>query len=83
MAKKETDVDGITEERLVELLVLLREEPVAEADYEERFVQNLRDRIARDAVCCPARTLLWEHIKQPISIYPSGSGCGEPAFAVV
>lgn len=83
MAKKETDVDGITEARLVELLVLLRAEPVAEADYEERFVQNLRDRIARDAVCRPARTLLWEHIKQRISnislhkwVWGTGICCG-------
>lgn len=89
MAKKETDVDGITEERLVELLVLLREEPVAEADYEERFVQNLRDRIARDAVCCPARTLLWEHIKQRISnislrkwVWGTGICCGVGVLGV-
>lgn len=64
MAKSETGIDGITEERLVELLASIREEPAAEADYEGRFLSDLRERIARDAVCRPARTLLWEHIRQ-------------------
>lgn len=64
MEQKETDIDSITEEHLVELLATLRVEPVKEADYEERFLFDLRERIARDAVCRPARALLWQHLLQ-------------------
>lgn len=64
MAKSETGTGGITEDQLVELLASMRVEPAAEADYEGRFLSDLRERIARDAVCRPARTLLWEHIRQ-------------------
>ncbi len=64
MAHKDTDTAGMTEEHLVELLATLRIEPVAEANYEERFLSDLKDRIARDAVCRPARALLWQHLMQ-------------------
>lgn len=47
---------------LVALLASLRVESAPEADFEARFLHDLRERIAREVVCCPARTLLWEHI---------------------
>lgn len=67
MENKETQVSRTTEEELTQLLALLRVEPVAEADYEERFLANFHERIAREAVCRPARTLLWEHLKQVLA----------------
>ena len=45
-----------TEEQLVALLATLRVEPVEEADFESRFLSEFHDRVAREAVCCPART---------------------------
>lgn len=49
---------------LAALLASLRVEAAPEADFEARFLYDLRERIAREVVCCPARTLLWEHIIQ-------------------
>jgi len=54
----------VDEGELVALLAALRVEAVPEADFEGRFLYDLRERIAREVVCCPARTLLWEHIVQ-------------------
>lgn len=54
----------IDERELVALLAALRVEAAPEADFEARFLYDLRERIAREVVCCPARTLLWEHIIQ-------------------
>lgn len=54
----------VDEGELVTLLAALRVEAAPEADFEDRFLYDLRERIAREVVCCPARTLLWEHIMQ-------------------
>lgn len=54
----------IDDGELVALLASLRVEAAPEADFEARFLYDLRERIAREVVCCPARTLLWEHILQ-------------------
>lgn len=54
----------VEEPELISLLATLRVEAAPEADFEGRFLCDLRDRIAREAVCRPARTLLWEHITQ-------------------
>ncbi len=54
----------VDEGELVALLAALRVEAAPEADFEARFLYDLRERIAREVVCCPARTLLWEHIMQ-------------------
>ncbi len=64
MDKSKTGTDGISEAELVTLLVSLKVEPAPEADFEERFLCDLRERVARESVCCPARRLLWDHILQ-------------------
>ncbi len=64
MKKHETGTDGIPEVELVALLASLKVEPAPEADFEARFLYDLRERIARESVCCPARRLLWDHVLQ-------------------
>lgn len=44
------------------LLRTLRIEVSHEANFEERFMYDFRERLAREAVCRPARLLLWEHL---------------------
>lgn len=48
------------------LLRTLRIEATPEANFEERFLWDFRERLAREAVCRPARALLWEHVLQAI-----------------
>ena len=50
------------ESKLVALIAGLRLEQTPEADFEERFACDLRDRIVRDAACCPLRFRLFEHL---------------------
>lgn len=60
-----TDTGMSTEEiRLVALLSSLKEEPTPEANFEERFLYDFHERIARETVCCPAHRRMWEHIQQ-------------------
>lgn len=89
MDKKLPETDAATEENLIRLIATLRIEPVEEANYEERFLSDFRERIARDAVCCPARLLLWEHCKQFFAnvgmrrwVYGTASTCGIAALVV-
>ncbi len=67
MEKHDTGTGGISESELFELLASLRVEPAPEADFESRFLGDLRERLARESVCCPARRLLWTHILQMFS----------------
>lgn len=62
-----TSTDSLSETDLVVLLATLRKEATPEANFEERFLYDFHERIAREAVCRPARTLLWEHIRQFLS----------------
>ncbi len=62
-----TSVDSLSETDLVALLTSLRKEATPEAHFEERFLYDFHERIAREAVCRPARTLLWEHVRQFLS----------------
>lgn len=62
-----TSADSLSETDLVALLASLRKEATPEAHFEERFLYDFHERIAREAVCRPARTLLWEHIRQFLS----------------
>lgn len=64
MKNHHKDFNGPSEDELVRLLSSLRVKPVQEADFESRFLHDLHQRIAREAVCKPARVLLWEHVKQ-------------------
>ncbi|MDO5472864.1 MAG: hypothetical protein Q4F35_05985 [Akkermansia sp.] len=89
MDTKEAETDATSEARLIQLIAALRVEPTEEANFEERFVADLRDRIAREAVCCPARTLLWEHCKHFFAnlgvrrwVYGAASTCGLGALLV-
>ncbi len=64
MEKEETGTGGISETQLIALLASLKAEPAPEADFESRFLGDLRERLARESVCCSARRLLWDHIVQ-------------------
>ena len=56
--------EGLAEDDLVALLASLRVEPTPEADFEERFLYDFHDRVAREMVCCSARRRVWEHVVQ-------------------
>ena len=62
-----TAPESLTEADIVALLASLRKEATPEAHFEERFLYDFHDRVAREAVCRPARKLLWEHIRQFVS----------------
>lgn len=62
MSNKETSGTNLSEDDIVKLLATLRMEPHPEANFEDRFVHDFRDRVARYAVTRPARKVLWEHI---------------------
>lgn len=55
------------EQELIVLLRALRVEAAPEAHFEERFLYDFRERLVREAVCRPARMLLWEHLLHAIS----------------
>lgn len=62
--------DGLptdAEERLLMLLASMKEEATPEAAFEERFVYDFHERIARETVCCPAHRRMWEHVLQILS----------------
>ncbi len=67
MENDDTGTGAISESDLIALLASLRVEPAPEADFETRFVGDLRERLARESVCCPARRLLWDHIMQMLA----------------
>lgn len=60
------------EEELVALLATLRVEPVKEADFEARFLCEFHERVAREAVCCPARRHLLAHLLQMVDNFGRG-----------
>ncbi len=64
MDKDDTGTGTISESELIGLLASLKVEPAPETDFESRFIYDLRDRLARESVCCSARRLLWDHIVQ-------------------
>lgn len=53
-----------SEEQLIALLATLKVEPSEEADFESRFLCEFHERVAREAVCCPARRHLLSHLMQ-------------------
>lgn len=57
----------IEHEELIVLLRSLRLEATPEAHFEARFIYDFRERLAREAVCRPARSLMWEHILQLVN----------------
>ncbi len=58
MIPAESD-DGQQELRI--LLKTLLVEATPEADFEERFLYDFRERVVRETACRSARSLLWEH----------------------
>lgn len=84
MEKEQTD----PEEHLIALLAELKMEATPEADFEERFLYDFHEKIAQQAVCRPARLLLWEHVMQMLSnigkrkIAYGASAIGLGAFAI-
>lgn len=61
-----------SEEQLVALLATLRVKPVEEADFEARFLCEFHERVAREAVCCPARRHLLAHLMQMVDNFGRG-----------
>ncbi|MBR2313700.1 MAG: hypothetical protein IKA55_02475 [Akkermansia sp.] len=61
-----------SETQLVALLATLRVEPTEEADFESRFLSEFHERVAREAVCCPARRHLLEHLIQMVDNFGRG-----------
>ena len=75
-----------SEERLVALLATLRVEPTEEADFESRFLHEFHERVAREAVCCPARRHVFAHLLQMLSNFGRGKiafGSSVLAFGVL
>lgn len=76
------------EARLGALLSMLKQEPEPEANFEERFLYNFKDRLAQELVRKPARSLLWEHIATFLGhrramAYSTASTAGALALAIV
>ena len=61
-----------SEAQLVALLATLRVQPVEEADFESRFLCEFHERVAREAVCCPARRHLFAHLLQMLDNFGRG-----------
>lgn len=55
------------EKRLLMILASMKEEATPEAAFEERFLYDFHERVAREAVCCPARHRVWEHVQQMLA----------------
>lgn len=72
MSKFSPSNSPCSEEQLVALLATLRVEPVKEADFEGRFLCEFHERVAREAVCCPARRHLLAHLMQMLSNFGRG-----------
>lgn len=62
MSNEKTNTSELNEDDIVSLLAGLKMEPHPEANFEDRFVHDFRERVARYAVTRPARKVLWEHI---------------------
>ena len=62
MNNKKSGSTRISEADLMDLLASLKQEPSREANFEDRFIHDFRERVAQYAVTRPARRMLWEHI---------------------
>lgn len=61
------DSSDTSDAQLTELLATLRVVQTREADFEERFLYDFHELVAREAVCCPARHRLFEHLMQMLA----------------
>ncbi|MGN0820276.1 MAG: hypothetical protein ACI4OX_00635 [Akkermansia sp.] len=65
MTEKDTgSTEKLTEEDIIALLATLKQEPTPEANFEERFLCDFHDMVAREVVCTPARHRVWQHLLQ-------------------
>ncbi len=71
MDQDDTGKGGISESELIGMLASLKVAPAPETDFEGRFLYDLRERLARESVCCSARRLLWTHIVQMVANFGS------------
>ena len=56
MTEKDTSASTqLSEEEIIALLGSLKKEPTPEADFEERFLCDFHELVAREVVCTPAR----------------------------
>ncbi|MBQ8516302.1 MAG: hypothetical protein IJ498_01840 [Akkermansia sp.] len=62
MDSRKKDEKG--EAQLLMLLASLKVEATPEANFEERFLYDFHERVARETVCCPAHQRVWEHLMQ-------------------
>ena len=53
-----------SEARLLALLATLKQEVTPEAGFEDRFLYDFHERVARETVCCPAHKRFIEHLMQ-------------------
>lgn len=60
IGSEQNDADA----RLVALLATLKQDVTPEAGFEDRFLYDFHERVARETVCCPAHRRLWEHLLQ-------------------
>lgn len=72
MSKASLSNSPCSEDQLVAMLTMLRVEPAKEADFEGRFLCEFHERVAREAVCCPARRHLFAHLMQMLSNFGRG-----------
>ncbi len=83
MKGKMADLNREKEVELVHLLSSLRLEATPEASFEERFLYDLHEKVAREAVCRPARLLLWEHLMQLFTNFGSRKiACGASTLGI-
>ena len=64
MDKQPHQPTPVSEEQIVTLLASLRVTQTPEADFEARFLAEFHERVAREAVCCPARRHVLTHLLQ-------------------
>lgn len=64
MGKQYQHPAPVSEAQIVALLATLRVEQTPEADFENRFLSEFHERVARETVCCPARRHLFAHLLQ-------------------
>ena len=83
MSDEKTNTTELNEDDLVGLLAGLKREPHPEANFEDRFVHDFRECVARYAATRPARKVLWDHIMLRLtSIGKVKYACGATTLGV-
>lgn len=72
MSKPTHTIVTVSEENLVALLSTLKVHSTEEADFEGRFLCEFHERVAREAVCCPARRHMFAHLMQQLQNFGRG-----------